>query len=211
MGSSNGREVKGIRGIKRSIGIILIQIPFVDLNLQIDVEFLLLDDPNVPSLLSMRDMARNGLDVSLQKKLVTFAGKEQKLQMINYSIIHIWLPHEWPYALYTELELRKIHRNFGYPSVRATEGLPRRAAGANVYLEIRKPINKISEDCRICKLNSGATRRIKMTIGADKLCFKLSVQIDKMFLAGRDVLHMVNLETNFCAATFLKSKSAREM
>lgn len=59
------RTVKGIGGSKRSIGMALIQIQFKLVGWVIDVEFLLLTE-KIQTLTSIRDMLRNGLDLSLQ-------------------------------------------------------------------------------------------------------------------------------------------------
>lgn len=48
-----------------------------------------------------------------------------------------------------------------------------------------------------------------LTVGADELIFNHSVQIDTMFMTGKPVLHMVDMDTHFGAATFLLSQSIK--
>lgn len=58
------RDVKGIGGKSKTLGEVTIQIPFVQLNVVLDVEFSILKS-ETPSLLSNKDMIDNGLDISL--------------------------------------------------------------------------------------------------------------------------------------------------
>lgn len=60
----NGASVQGIGGRRTSVGTALIEIPFTHLHLLIDVNFLIILE-EVPSLLSLKDMADNGLDISI--------------------------------------------------------------------------------------------------------------------------------------------------
>lgn len=99
----------------------------------------------VPTLLSMRDMIHNGLDLSLQDCMIKYAGKRKGLEMENYYLINRWTSEDMPLILYTEMELRAIHRNFEHPSIRATENLLKRAASRLVDAETLSAIKSILE------------------------------------------------------------------
>lgn len=62
--------IMGVGGRQNGIGISTIQIPFTQLNLLVDVPFPIIPT-DVPTLLSMRDMVINGLDISIQVKYLT--------------------------------------------------------------------------------------------------------------------------------------------
>lgn len=62
---ASGESVRGIGGRQNAIGMETIQIPFKELHLIIDVEFMVIGG-DIPKLLSMRDMYTNGLDISIQ-------------------------------------------------------------------------------------------------------------------------------------------------
>lgn len=96
--------------------------------------------------MSMKDMVTNGLDLSLQNQHISFGKRTQKLAMENFFLIHRWSKEEMPYALYTEGELAKIHRNFGHPSVKSTEGLLKRAGGGKIGNDLRDAIGRIATD-----------------------------------------------------------------
>lgn len=95
---STGRTVKGTRGKKGSAGTTLIPIPFKGIKLVIDVAFFLLTD-DVPTLLSTRDMLRNGLNISIQHAHIMHGGMRQDLKVENYFLMHERKPDEMPYAL----------------------------------------------------------------------------------------------------------------
>lgn len=207
---NNNHGVKGIGGSRKSVGTANIQIPFKDLGVIIDVQFLLLTG-QVPTLLCLKDLYTNGLDISILRCKILCAGREQSLEMKNYFLVHNWEPSDMPFVYYTEGELRTIHRTFGHPAVKATEDLLRRARGEELDKETREMIRKISIACDICKKHSATPRRFKLTIGANDLRFNHEVQIDTMFLHNRPVLHMVDTATHFCAASFLRSQSSSEI
>lgn len=54
--------MSGIGGRQEFLGMVVIQIPFKDHHLVIDVNFMIIKD-NFPTLLSMRDMVTKGLDI----------------------------------------------------------------------------------------------------------------------------------------------------
>lgn len=80
--------LRGIGGRRIPIGTERIQIPFDKLRIIIDVDFLILQE-DVPSLLSMRDMIENQLDISIQSLHITLAGRKQSLAMENFFLIHL--------------------------------------------------------------------------------------------------------------------------
>lgn len=54
-------------------------------------------------------------------------------------------------------------------------------------------------------------RRFKATVGSSGIKLKGIVKIDTMLIGGRPVIHMVDQDTNFSAAAFLKNQTSREI
>lgn len=106
-----------------------------------------------------------------------------------------WTPEDVPYDLFTEHELAWIHRTFRHPSVRATRALLKRASGENLDSKTKAFINRIIEDCQICKRTESAPRRFKLTVGTDGIRFNAEAQIYTMFIKGKPVFHMVDTFT----------------
>lgn len=204
------KRVKGIGGRQVVVGVANIQIPFDKLGLIIDVWFAILD-ADVPTLLSLRDLWINGLDISIQECVIKLGQKKQELEMVNFFLVYKWQPGVLSYALYTEKELRTIHRTFGHPSIKATTSLLKRASGDELDTKTRKSIEAIASACNICQRNAGTPRRFKLTVGTSGLRFNHSVQIDTMFIRSKAVLHMVDVATHFSAACFLRSQSSEDI
>lgn len=159
------RILRGIGGKSSSIGTAIILVPFRDLNLVLDIKFQIVSD-NVPTLLSMKDMLDNGLDISIQQKEVKFKHLMHPLIMENYFLIHRWRPGDMAFSLYTETELRKLHRVFGHPTVSSFTNLLRRARPDDMTADIRKAVEEIAKQCLTCATNSSRPRRFKTTVGS---------------------------------------------
>lgn len=68
--NSDDKVISGIGGQSKTIGNATIPIPFKELNLVIDVNFKIMKD-NIPTLLSLKDMVDNQLDLSILKQEIT--------------------------------------------------------------------------------------------------------------------------------------------
>lgn len=208
--TASSRSVLGIGGTTKAIGTATVPVPFKDLDLVIDVKFQILKD-NVPSLLSMKDMKENGLDFSIQDEVVRFKNAEQDLSMENYFLVHRWKSDDLNFALYTESELRKLHRVFGHTSVQALYNLLKRANPDEMESNVRKTLDKIRRECEVCIQNGSKPRRFKVTIGTDDLRFNHIVAVDVMYINSRPVLHIVHEGTHFNAAQFLRNMTAQHV
>lgn len=76
------KAIKGIRGLWRPVGSAQIQIKFVRSGSSIDEDFAIFEE-DLPSLLSLKIMTQNGLDISIQKKEITLDGKKQEFSFRN--------------------------------------------------------------------------------------------------------------------------------
>lgn len=74
----------------------MVNMPFRDLEITIDVDVIEYD---ISPLLSMRDMATNGLDIPIQKSRIRFTDRVQKLDMSHFFLIHRWWPADLPFVI----------------------------------------------------------------------------------------------------------------
>lgn len=130
-------RMKGIGGEGKVIGDATIPVPFTDLNLILDIDFVIMKD-HCTSLLCNKDMINGGLDISIQGRFLCFGNRKQPLLLENYFFVHKWKADHMPYALYTRDELLKIHRGFGHPSVRATHSMLERAENRSLTEKLKK-------------------------------------------------------------------------
>ena len=203
------RGLKGIGGQGQCIGTAIVQIPFNDLDLILDVKFRILQD-TCPSLLSLRDMRQNGLDLSIQQHLLYFKHKCQDLLLENDFLKYKWNKADVDYALYTDVELRRLHRVFGHPSVSALQKLLKRANPEEFGPDVTAVLHEINKACKTCAEHASKPRRFKILIRSDDLQFNHVVAIDVMYIGGKPVLHVVDEATHYSAAVFLKRMTAEE-
>lgn len=69
----------------------------------------------------------------------------------------------YPYALYNETYLARIHQKFGHPSVKVAKGLLKAATGGVMTTELRKWIENTAVDFSIWRRHSPHRRHFKLT------------------------------------------------
>lgn len=79
-------------------------------------------------------------------------------------------------------------------------------AGHDIDLKALEAIEKL---CHFCQTYDKAPQRFKFTIKDDSH-FNYEIIIDVVRIGNRDVLHVIDADTSFQAAIFLKSLSARD-
>jgi hypothetical protein len=121
-----------------------------------------------------------------------------------------WKSSDLSEAMFTEAELKHVHRSFGHPSVVALWNVLRNARPEEVSPATRAALESISRDCWVCAGRARKPRYFKLTVGADDFRFTHIVAVDVMYLSGRPVLHFVDEATHFAAAKFLKNTTATE-
>jgi hypothetical protein len=106
-------------------------------------------------------------------------------------------------AFYSEVQLRKMHRNLFHLSSRKLYELLKRADPNNLPRETLQMLEDIAKACHTCMKTSNAPRRFTMRF-PDEVIFNRMVFLDLMFLEDRrPVLHVVDARTKFQAAIWL--------
>jgi hypothetical protein len=109
-------------------------------------------------------------------------------------------------SFFTEAQLRRLHRRFGHPRTEKLYRLLKSAGHTDVEEAI---LEKIQKFCHHCQLHDPAPKRFKFSI-RDESHFNYEIVIDVVRLGNRNVLHVIDADTSFQAATFLSSLSARD-
>jgi hypothetical protein len=181
-----------------SIGTVTIRTPIGS------IVFHVLNTPT-PFLMCLADMDRLGVYYDNTTDELVQGDK-------RYPVTRKW-GHAWFHlskedttqTFLTEVELRRLHRRFGHPSVERLYKLLNRAGHETRSEDLRA----IEELCHHCQVNSQAPRRFKFTLKEDQE-FNYEVVVDVMHLSGKSVLHVVDYATSFGAAGFLPSNSAKD-
>lgn len=64
----------------------------MNLGIVIDLRFQIIAT-KIPTLLCVKDMIENGLDISIKYPVVKMGDKEQRIQLGNYLLVHRWYPN----------------------------------------------------------------------------------------------------------------------
>ncbi|KAF6807096.1 hypothetical protein CPLU01_15834 [Colletotrichum plurivorum] len=162
---------------------------------------------NTPFLLCLADMDR------LRIRFDNLANTLQQGDVVVPIIRkwgHPWLllgPPEQSLAWnhLTDVELRRLHRRFGHPSIQRLHKVLHEA-GHNVEVAA---IEKLTKYCHQCQMHGKSPGRFKFAL-RDDYSFNYEVIVDVMYLDGdQPALHVVDLATSFNAACFLKDVSAK--
>lgn len=148
--SGNKRKKKETGGTNKSAVLMVIQRPFKELDVVIDVTFLMIER-NVSTLFPRKDMLENGLNISIQWWYVWSGPRRYRLEMENYFLIHKCTPEDAPYVFHTKWKLRKFHRTLSHPLVNALNPLVRRANNMNLNAKVRRELEKTGENWKTCK------------------------------------------------------------
>lgn len=101
------RTAGGTRGRHSSVGSALIQIPFQNRRVVIDLDVLLLVN-DIAIRLVMRDIVNNGLDVSIQRTYITPVSRRQNVKYLTYLLVVEWELTGMSNSLNTERVLKTI-------------------------------------------------------------------------------------------------------
>ena len=206
---SDSKNINGLFTGASSMGTAVIPIPFLGLGLILDIRFRIMEN-NCESLFCLHDLKDNCLNLDVQREKILFNGKEQDLILRNDFLIYEWSPEDMHVVLYTEQELRQLHRNFGHPTISALKKMLKRANPEHQDKKTKDTINEIVNNCKTCQKFASKPRRFKLTMGSDSLKFNHIIAVDLMYLNGKPVLHVVDEATHYMAAVFLRKVSSEE-
>ena len=165
-----------------------------------------------PFLLSLRDMDRLGVKLdNLTNELI----QGNKRIPIIRKWGHPWLllhTHEETAACHlTEVELRRLHRRFGHPSVQKLTNLLKCANPQDqLGTQEAQAIQQITQRCHACQMKAPAPGRFRFRLkNSDEQIFNFEIIIDIFHLESRPILHIIDEATSFQAARFLKDQSTK--
>ena len=122
-----------------------------------------------------------------------------------YVLLHVPMS-----TFYTTQHLRKLHRQFAYPSPIKLYVLLKRAGLEAVDNNTLNQLEKIVAECDLCQRIRNAPYRLRITLGQEHTRFNSKVYTDLMHIEGDYVLHPVDEATRFSAANFVCKRVTTE-
>eukprot|EP00168_Porphyra_purpurea_P014416 TRINITY_DN412_c0_g1_i3.p1 TRINITY_DN412_c0_g1~~TRINITY_DN412_c0_g1_i3.p1 ORF type:complete len:415 (+),score=68.59 TRINITY_DN412_c0_g1_i3:362-1606(+) len=118
---------------------------------------------------------------------------------------HVKFSWEWsPDILYTFPELVRIHGQFFHASPERLYAVMRRSKNEDAVPETLQRLIDVAAACDVCQRLAKEPGRFRAELLKGDVIFNWVVLIDLMFLNGCAVLHTVDKDTLFSAATFLR-------
>lgn len=105
----------------------------------------------------------------------------------------------------TSVELSRLHRRFGHPSIERLHALLERAG----HDADKEEIKRLTKFCEHCQKHGKSPGRFKFRLSDESIDFNHSIYVDIMYIDSAPVLHVIDEATRFSAARFLKDISAK--
>lgn len=120
---------------------------------------------------------------------------------------HMYLERTSRGMIFTKNELIKLHRHFRHPSYGKVWELIKRARPHQADENTKKMWTEITKSCETCQTFSAPPQRFTVSLPPSDIVFNQSVAMDLTWIEGNAVLHIVDKESHFNAACFLKSQT----
>lgn len=185
-----------------SLGKLIVRIPIPNGSyIQINVDVVAAP---IPLLLGLDVMDREGVIANNVRNQLQNPGQEWYLPIIR-KYGHMYITWDKNEVLFTRPELIKLHRHFKHPDSQKLWNLIQRAKPDQVDTGTRNLLEEITKACETCQVFSASPERFRVSLPPTEIAFNREVAIDLMWLEGKAILHVVDVETRFNSAMFLKA------
>ena len=177
-----------------------------------DVEFYIMMAPT-PFLLSLADMDRLSVYYNnLNDTLVTSQGVIPVIRRFGHCFL-LWNTSLCSYIIdsfdyqecyFTTMELQRLHRRFGHPSVARLQTVLERA-GHNTSKETLEYITKY---CTHCQRYGKSPGRFKFHL-RDDTQFNHTIFVDILYIQSKPILHVVDEGTRYQTGRWLRNIGAK--
>lgn len=111
---------------------------------------------------------------------------------------------------YFEYELKRIHRHFYHPGTDKLVNLIHQEAPEHDEPELRKKLEHIRKSCEPCQRLAKQPGLFHVFLQNEDCVFNRTVGMDIMKINKQSVLHEIDRDTEFGAATFLDGESSEK-
>ena len=189
-------------GTHRHIGLgkLDIRVPISeDYFLPLKIEVVNID---IPFLLGLDSMTKYGMVLDIHARTLSSKLDGWEVPLIRKRG-HFY--YEWDFRiLFTEAELRKVHKHFFHPKPEKLYALMKRADPSATASQVLKDLENIDATCDPCRRFANAPNRFKVSLPSANIVFNREICMEIMSLNHKQVLHAVDCDTKFNVARFLK-------
>jgi hypothetical protein len=171
-------------------------------------------DVDTPFLLCLADM--DNLNVyynNLTDQLITPQGSVLVVRRFGHPFL-LWKAPFYSFLIdsldenpcfLTNVELQRLHRRFGHPSVSRLQAILDRSGHTDVD---KQALEHLTKYCKHCQIYSKAPGRFKFNL-RDDVDFNFSIIVDIFYIGGKPVLHVIDEGTRYQAGRWLQNISAK--
>lgn len=194
--------------IEQGVGNVCIKVPVDEgnhIDLNVDVV-----DLDIPLIIGLDVLRGHKLLVNYIDNTMHFCNFKIN-RPIKHKLGHMFLEWDAHEILFTREELVRLHLHFMHPSASKLYQLISRADPSKANPTIKRLVEEVSTACDNCKSYRASPLRFKAAIPNDRIIFNQTISVDLLWLHERPVLHVLDDQTGYRNATFLKSKSAEDI
>jgi hypothetical protein len=196
--------------VKQSIGQLPISIPTPEGSIEILVDVV---DAPVPFLIGLDildeyKLVCNNVDNRLERRELC-NGTESSIRW-TIPIVrkggHLFVEcNRISSVLMSDVQLLKIHKQFGHPSPEKLYDLIRRA---DPETDVKKAtLQGISRECGTCQRFSKKPLCRQVSLPNDNVIFNRQVDLDILYINQKAILHMIDHDTRFAAARYVREST----
>lgn len=164
---------------------------------------------DVPLLLGLDVLQKLKLLINFEDGTLHSPRDHWRVQLVQ-KFGHLYV--EWPMEIYyTEQELRRIHRHFYHPSTSKLQALIQKGAPKHNLPDLAKTLDHVRDTCDTCQRLAKEPSRFRVSMPSEDCVFNRTVGMDLMKINKKTVLHVVDKDTKFSAATFTKGESSENI
>lgn len=195
-------------GLYSSLGTIEIRLPTPDgsfLAMEVDVV-----DAYVPLLMGIDTLDREQLVADNVENVLDSRRYGWKIPIARRNG-HMYVQWNAKTLMFTRSELKKLHLHFFHPSARKLFNLLKRTDPTKATGDTMTMLEEISKACSTCAVYSPGPRRFRVSLPKGDCVFNHTLAMDLLWLDGDPALNVVDVDTHFSSAIFLRVKSTRDV
>ncbi len=93
---------------------------------------------------------------------------------------HLFIQGQLTKVLLTEVELQKLHTQFGHPYTDALVNLLKKAKPGEMHPSVRKTVEEIAKRCTSCQIWAPLAARFRVSLPTENLVFNHEIEVDVM-------------------------------
>lgn len=164
----------------------------------------------VPLLIGLDVLEAFGMNIDTSNNTLESKQDQWKIPLVKKRG-QLYLKWSSSIMLFTESERKNVHLHFFHPESGRLYSLMRRADPQQTTSYVLQDLEALSAKCDMCQRNAGEPRRFRVALPHDDIVFNRTVFLDLMFLKSKPVLHIVDMDTKFSAASFLERETTEEL